>query len=446
MIALVVAVSAVPASAEDVTRNGASVSVTSIAIRAEDGTSLPDSIPVDETFAVLITEDGSPVGAGTNVIFTLPYDTGDPVYLSTDDNGKVRYKPLVTGTLGIKVLDGTVTVANATVSVTTTGIQTLDSITISPDSADLLIGDTEPFTAICYDTSGNPMSSGYALTWACDTDAVGTIDSSGLFTAGGVGTATVTVTATQGYVTKTDTAIVDVSAPTEPVPVDDDDFSETIDAGAVYITVNGTFDNGVTGSIAITPVADPEETVGFYAFTGDDEALMGLTVTPDAAIAAELADGNGTIRIEICYNATELTSKGISSSTLAIYRYDGAAAAWVKMVAGTPPCIANGITGTCAWIEVNDLSTFALVGTKTTVPPSGGGGGGGTYPTDTISAADTDGDGVPDVWDVDNSTPSGYWVNPQGIGRRWGDMNGDGKLTSVDALMILQAAAGKIGL
>ena len=58
MIALVVAVSAVPASAEYVTSNGASVSVTSIAIRAGDGGSLPTSILVDETFTVLITEDG----------------------------------------------------------------------------------------------------------------------------------------------------------------------------------------------------------------------------------------------------------------------------------------------------------------------------------------------------------------------------------------------------
>jgi S-layer protein (TIGR01567 family) len=62
------------------------------------------------------------------------------------------------------------------------------------------------------------------------------------------------------------------------------------------------------------------------------------------------------------------------------------------------------------------------------------------------SISDADGDGVPDVWDKEPDTPQDYWVNSDGIGRRWGDMNGDGKLTSVDAFMLLQAAAGKIGL
>ena len=72
----------------------------------------------------------------------------------------------------------------------------------------------------------------------------------------------------------------------------------------------------------------------------------------------------------------------------------------------------------------------------------------GTVPTppETIPADDVDDDGVPDVWDRDNSTPPDYWTDSDGRGRRWGDMNGDGKLTSVDALMILQAAAEKIDI
>jgi len=69
-----------------------------------------------------------------------------------------------------------------------------------------------------------------------------------------------------------------------------------------------------------------------------------------------------------------------------------------------------------------------------------------TPPPTTIPATDIDGDGVPDVWDADNSTLSGYWVNSEGIGRKWGDVNGDGKLTSADALMILQAAVENIEL
>jgi len=92
-------------------------STESVAIKAEDGGDLPESIMAGETFTVLITNDGSPVSAGTNVVFTLPASGGTPIYAPTDDDGKARYKPLITGTLGIKVLDGTTTVAEATVTV-----------------------------------------------------------------------------------------------------------------------------------------------------------------------------------------------------------------------------------------------------------------------------------------------------------------------------------------
>ena len=63
-----------------------------------------------------------------------------------------------------------------------------------------------------------------------------------------------------------------------------------------------------------------------------------------------------------------------------------------------------------------------------------------------INITDSDGDGVIDILDWDNSTPSEYWTDSHGRGRMWGDMNGDGELTSADALMILQAAVGSIDL
>ena len=53
---------------------------------------------------------------------------------------------------------------------------------------------------------------------------------------------------------------------------------------------------------------------------------------------------------------------------------------------------------------------------------------------------DSDTDGIPDAWDAEPDTPAGYLTDAQGRGRLLGDMNGDGKLTSVDALMILQMA------
>ncbi len=60
--------------------------------------------------------------------------------------------------------------------------------------------------------------------------------------------------------------------------------------------------------------------------------------------------------------------------------------------------------------------------------------------------ADSDSDGVPDCWDLEDDTPSGYLTDSEGRGYRIGDVNRDGDLTSVDALMILQAIVENIEL
>ena len=57
---------------------------------------------------------------------------------------------------------------------------------------------------------------------------------------------------------------------------------------------------------------------------------------------------------------------------------------------------------------------------------------------------DIDGDGVIDVWDQENNTQSGFWVNPVGIGRMLGDLNGNGMLDSGDVTLLMRMIAGLI--
>jgi len=57
---------------------------------------------------------------------------------------------------------------------------------------------------------------------------------------------------------------------------------------------------------------------------------------------------------------------------------------------------------------------------------------------------DTDGDGVVDSWDQENNTQSGFWVNPQGLGRMLGDLNGNGMLDSGDVTILMRKIAGLI--
>ena len=163
------------------------------------GTSLNDFSHASEGYVLL----------GSNPSTATP-QSGTDVLLTT-----VTLKAV--GSSGTSVLGLTITTlknvtgdVSATVSNGTFTITELASVDTSPDTADLAVGETQQFTATCYDTSGNPIS-GCTLTWECDNPSVGTINSTtGLFTASGVGTATVTVTATYG-VTKTDTAVVNVT-------------------------------------------------------------------------------------------------------------------------------------------------------------------------------------------------------------------------------------------
>jgi hypothetical protein len=57
---------------------------------------------------------------------------------------------------------------------------------------------------------------------------------------------------------------------------------------------------------------------------------------------------------------------------------------------------------------------------------------------------DIDGDGVIDDWDQENDTESGFWVNPQGIGRMLGDFNDNGILDSGDVTILMRMIVGLV--
>ena len=104
----------------------------------------------------------------------------------------------------VKAASGSV---NATATVTVQA-GALSSITVSPDPATLAVGQTQQFTAVGKDSGGNTVS--FSPTWAVVASG-GTINSSGLFTAGSTpGSYANTVTATGGGITGT--ASVTVSA------------------------------------------------------------------------------------------------------------------------------------------------------------------------------------------------------------------------------------------
>src|SRR5207253_2276562 len=103
---------------------------------------------------------------------------------------------------------GTHTVCNFSLGGTTPA--PVATVSVSPATANVLIGATVQLMATPKDANGTPLS-GRVVTWASNNQAVATVSASGLVTAQAVGTATITATS-EG---KSGTASITVT----PVPV-----------------------------------------------------------------------------------------------------------------------------------------------------------------------------------------------------------------------------------
>jgi hypothetical protein len=172
----------------------------------------------------------------------------------------------------------------------------LTTITVSPGSASVQTGNSQPFSATAYDQYGSPMSPQPAFSWSVS--GGGTINSAGVFTAGSTSGGTFTVTASSGgvngtaSVTVTATGVADFSLSTSPT-------SQSVRRGntATYtVTVNKV--NNFTGSVTLSLTGQPSGST--------------VTLTPNPT------SGAATLTVKTLFSSTRktytLTIKGVSGS------------------------------------------------------------------------------------------------------------------------------------
>ncbi len=145
----------------------------------------------------------SVLGADTSGESTLTYtwsEVSGPGSVSFSSNGSNASKNTTatfsqsgTYTLKVTVTDQGGLTATSQVNVTLN--QTLTSMSVTPASVSVTPGATQQLSASALDQFGNPMAQQPAFTWTSSNTSLGTVSSSGLFTAGST-TGTVTVTAT----------------------------------------------------------------------------------------------------------------------------------------------------------------------------------------------------------------------------------------------------------
>ncbi len=246
----------------------------------------------------------------------------------------------------------TVTIANridlvlarfgVTVDGTTAGEPpVLTTIEVSPSSVTLYVAETQEFTATGKDQHGYPIETG-AITWASSNTAVGTIDSSGLFTAAGAGTTTVSATGDGGVSGTADVTVTVTEVPVlttiEVLP-----SSVTLYVGETQqFTATGSFDDGSTADLTSTATWASSNTAvatvdasglatGIAAGTTDITATQDGVTSNTAALDVTPATTTDTVTITKAeynrrkaeLNVEATSSEGGPDVILWVYGYDG---------------------------------------------------------------------------------------------------------------------------
>ncbi len=161
----------------------------------------PNPITATSTsLSVLAQENGNDTG------LTYSWSATGPATVSYSPNNSSKNTTAIFTKAGNYSFTATVTdAANQTITSTVNNVivnQTLTAIAVSPGTATVPNGQTEPFSASATDQFGNAMSA--TLNWSLDTGGGGSIGSaSGIYTAPSSGVGTATARATSGTVSGT---------------------------------------------------------------------------------------------------------------------------------------------------------------------------------------------------------------------------------------------------
>ena len=263
--------------------------------------------PETPTDPVLTTVEIAPTTATLEVDETVTFTatmldqfgntmTGIPVAWTSSDEtvgtitGSGTFTALAAGTVTVTATAGEV---SGTAAVTVSAEEpVLERITVTPNAAAVMIGNTHEFAAACYDQFDNPMT-GVDVNWTTSDEAVGTIDANGLFTALAEGTAT--ITATTGSTSATAAVTVSAEAPVL------DDITVTPTTATVKIGETREFatvcSDASGNSMPGVPVAwsCSNATVG----TIDADGIFAALTTGTATITATSGEISGTATITV---------------------------------------------------------------------------------------------------------------------------------------------------
>ena len=357
---------------------GAAITVT---VQAQD-----DSGNVNTSYQTNVTlvTNGSATGAGvvdiTNGVGTLDISdaVAETVNLSLTDSE----------TTGLDVSSTQDVVFGPGAAATKVRVETAaDGNGTVVGAQDVVSGSSIAVYAITRDASDNFVANVAADTWSL-TGKTGEVadgdlvpepdDKSAVFTGALVGTAVIHVTSGE---LAGDSGTITVNGATNNTNVTNETVFTATSGDA---TVTGSFSNNLTGWINTTAIgnatnsSEVNQSNPRHGLGSGDKVVSGITinVSDDSNILSELDNRNGTIRIQICYNATTLTALGIDASTLAIWKYNITTETWVKQSSTTT---SEG----CVYADVKHLCPLGLFGSKATPSGSstgGSGGSGGTYP------------------------------------------------------------------